>query len=300
MGKPNWKAVKISCLLVISGVTSFVMWNSGAVALLLLLFVINLVTAYSSEWTAEKMTGSAYTGIAGSLLYTWAPYRLYSIRMNEDYYEMTVWALLPLLAYGGYQLFKKGYDWRKKTALWAGIPGVGILLINGKLWVRDGIRLLGGSYVLEEAFSLQEHGVYPVHYLMTYFQMGNSQEFGETGMVDSAPIGIGFLVTLGVLGYLWLHFTDKISPETREEEKNHLAFTNTMLLIGAVVMILSTNAFPWDDLRIRYKLYTAAVIFIQKPSRLMGITMLCFWTVSCMVISLYRHCKSAPDMRSGD
>lgn len=286
MKNRSWKPVKYVWMLGIAGVSSAVMWDREAVSLFLLLSALNLFTVICAWWTAEKIFQSGLVGMLGGLAYTWAPYRLYSATVARDYRELAAWALLPLAGYAGYWLFGRANTWWRKALSGILVPFAGMVLINGYSWLKDGKSLLAGSYVLAPAFSLQERGVYVVHYLMTFFWKGCSVEFGKEGMADSAPLGIGFPVTAGVIAYLWMLFSDKVSETTKEKLGKQLGFCNAMLLSGVMALIASTNSFPWDNLRSHYNLYTVVTVLVQNPSRIMGIAMLCFWLVSCMAVSL--------------
>lgn len=286
MKNRRWKPVKYVWMFGIAGVSTAAMWDGQAPLVLLLLSALNLLTVFGAWWAAGKIFQSDLVGMLGGLAYTWAPYRLYSAAVAGDYGELAAWALLPLAGYAGYRLFIGSNTWWKRALSGMGVVFAGMVLINGCLWLKDGKSLLAGDYVLAPEFSLQKRGVYAVHYLQFFFRRGHTVEFGGDGMVDSAPMGVGFPITVGVIVYLWLLFTGKVSKETKEKMGKQLGFCGTMLLYGTAALIASTNSFPWDNLRSHYNLYTAVAVLVQSPSRIMGIAMLCFWLVSCMAAAL--------------
>lgn len=63
-----------------------------------------------------------------------------------------------------------------------------------------------------------------------------------------------------------------------------LSYGRVMAVIGGIVMIMSTNHFPWDWLQHRNRLFSVLISSLQFPMRLLTVTTLCFTFVACLVI----------------
>lgn len=291
------KSVKILYFLAAPILPSLVMWTpKKGGAFLLLLLACNLLSLLSAYLVAAKLFDSVVIGMAGGLLYAYVPYRFYSLGSKGDYWEGFSWAVLPLIWYVGYGLVRGRKGFFRKLVSGICMSGTGLCVINLPLWVRDGKALLQGQFTLEGRTSLQDGGLYPAHYLMAFWGPGTSVDFADRGMVDSAPVGIGFLLFAGVVGYVWLCLAGrpggpdgeaagrkKDACQNRRQEKR--SFCNLSLAVGLAAALCSTNVFPWDDLRFSSKLYTLAVLGVQDAARLVGIAACCFWIVSCAALS---------------
>lgn len=304
-------------LAVVCGALSLWMWERGSNSLILLVGC-NLLAVLSARWTAEGIFGSRMIGRLGGVLFAFVPYRFYSLSLNRDYAEGIAWALLPLLWGCGYLLLgerhtkersrvKSGFtatrNVRRNAAGGCGVTAacallfvLGVSVINLWEWKQDAGLFLAGEIFWEEGTTLQGQGMYPVHYLMTYVAEGSSTDFGAMGMVEAAPVGIGILLTAGVLCYLWLWLIGKI----RAGEN---LFFQGMLFLGLFAAWCSTNVFAWDDLKWNDTWYRWAAFLIQKPTRLVGIVTVCFWLVACRALTVltdWRLQKIAmPEVQSG-
>lgn len=271
------KSVKVLYFLMASVLLTLAMWTpkKGGVSLLLLLGC-NLFSLLSAYLAASKLFDSVVTGMVGGLLYTFVPYRFYSLGSRGDYWEGLSWAVLPLIWYAGavFARKKKGIPGRVICAVC--MAGAGLCAMNLPLWVRDVKALIQGQFTLEGRISLQDGGLYPAHYLMTFFRPGTTVDFANQGMVDSAPVGIGVFLLAGVVCYLWLCWIGKTGGDCYR----------LFLAAGMVVMLCSTNLFPWDNLRFSNKLYTLAVFLVQDAARLVGIAACCFWIVGCRALNI--------------
>ncbi len=148
-----------------------------------------------------------------------------------------------------------------------------------------GIRAGLGSAHFYVGGMIQEKGVYLAHYLLPFFFGGHSQSFQESGMIESAPLGIGFALTVSVLGYLWMLFTGK----TKENGKNAvMKFAGTMAVVGGIVLFMSTNSFPWDFLRVYNGLFAFLTNLLQAPAKLMTLVIVAATFVACAVAAHWK------------
>lgn len=174
--------------------------------------------------------------------------------------------------------------------------------------------MLKGDFVVKNlgGQTIQYRGVYLVHYLFTFFRSGISSHFNEMGMQQTESLGIGFGVTACLLVYVWILFTGRYRRSRAEEAaaaaktagggtsnaddrfaSELLSYGRIMAVIGGIVMIMSTNHFPWDWLQHRNRLFSVLISSLQFPMRLLTVTTLCFTFVACMVIWQIRRREKA-------
>lgn len=84
----------------------------------LLLFGLNLVTAGIAYLCFHGIFRDRLTGVTGSMLYTWAPYRLNDLYCRADLGEAIALCFLPILFYGLYQICREETDSREYRRLW--------------------------------------------------------------------------------------------------------------------------------------------------------------------------------------
>ena len=84
----------------------------------LLLFGLNVATAGISYLCFYGIFRDRLTGVMGSMLYTWAPYRLNDLYCRADLGEAVALCFLPILFYGLYQICREETDSREYRRLW--------------------------------------------------------------------------------------------------------------------------------------------------------------------------------------
>jgi hypothetical protein len=235
---------------------------------------VHVLTIGTSAWTAWKIFHNPVTAIFGSITYTLIPYRFYISEISRDYGELMAWAVFPIVGYVVWLLYDSDRPVYKKLVTGAGYFAVNMILTNCVWWLTGIKSILSGTFTMADGFSIQAHGVYLIHYLMAFFRMnGTSDEFMENGMVDSAPLGIGFIITVGVFVYLWLRITHKAG-------ENHAVF-DFLMILGLAAAYLSSNICPWDIMQFSIRGYRLVYLLIKVPSRFMGTAALSFWLVGC-------------------
>lgn len=172
-----------------------------------------------------------------------------------------------------------------KTVLAFGIVNSWYLLILAK-----GIAAGTGSTKFYIGGMIQEKGVYLAHYFLTFFYGGHGESFKDNGMQGTAPLGIGFVLTVCMLVYLWMLFVGKYKGDKKEAT---WGFTGTLTVAGAIVMVLSTNSFPWDFLRVYNGLFAFLTNLLQSPAKLIPLVIVCFAFVSCVVVVRLKENLSA-------
>lgn len=144
------------------------------------------------------------------------------------------------------------------------------------------MMMSGNYYFSRNAGNLiQRRGILPAHIFYTMQAAGSSSRFGETGLLDTEPIGVGMAVLLGV-GAFWLA---RAFWRDRQDKKTDKAAV-TAFILGVLALAASTCYFPWDALHSWNKWSALLVSMLQFPTRLTIIPVICMTFVSCVGASL--------------
>ena len=273
-------------------------------------FAINLSTVLISFISFKKIFKSRKTALLLTLLYATASYRLLNVYVRAAVGEYTAQAFLPLLALAVYRIYweKKGSSFRnilKNSILLAfamsGIIGSHILttimvcfvlllfcLFLLKKTIRKqtmltllcsvGLCMLINAYFLvpfvdyyfnvptqisesvdNEVRLIQSEGVYPAQFF-AFFQSVHGG--------DSAKINDRMQMTPGpVLMLLFVHALI-LRGKGRLGKK-----TDILLVLSALTLFLSSNAFPWDWLALHFRPWNV-LTQIQYPCRFLVLAIL--------------------------
>lgn len=93
-----------------------------------LLAVLNILTAVIAYFCFCGIFRDRVTGLTGSMLYTWTPYRLNDLYCRADLGEAVALCFLPVVFYGLYQIYGGDVDGRKYRRAWI-VPAIGYTLI---------------------------------------------------------------------------------------------------------------------------------------------------------------------------
>lgn len=83
-----------------------------------LLFALNIATAAIAYFCFRGIFRDEVTGLIGSMLYTWAPYRLNDLYCRADLGEAISLCFLPIICYGLYRVFQGETDSGEYKNLW--------------------------------------------------------------------------------------------------------------------------------------------------------------------------------------
>ena len=141
------------------------------------------------------------------------------------------------------------------------------------------------------ALPVQGKGGTLLHYLMTFFRNGDSRNFDNGRITDTAPLGVGFVVICLLLVYLWIVFTGRYK-ENRQTQ-SLWKMTKVSAIVGGIFLLMSTSHFPWDALRGRLRLVQVATAGLESPMELVPMVSICFIYVGCMVLWQIRKSEQA-------
>lgn len=268
---------------------------------------LNIATVLIAYYSFSRIFHSKYIGVAGSALYTLSIFRIYKLVVTSAVGEGSAVAFMPLVVYGFWRVFTEdehgkayrscwiplalGYAgliqthvlsceitafltlllcaasarkiFRKET-LWELCKGaVGALLLS--LWflvpfldyyIREDIHIKH-----MRARTIQERGLYPAQLLFNWRRFGSNALIVESGM-----LGVGFVLVLGFLVFGGLWFGGRL----RDTESKIWKMGKLSFVLGAMLMWMSLEIFPWDKIQSSGRLAASLVSSLQFPHRFLG------------------------------
>lgn len=113
---------------------------------------------------------------------------------------------------------------------------------------------------------IQDRGLYLAQLLFNWWRFGDNALIGESGMVRSHALGVGFVLGLGffLFGVLW--FGGRLSETGARIWK----LGKTAWALGGMLMLMSLEFFPWDRIQNSSRLAASLVSSLQFPNRFLG------------------------------
>lgn len=122
---------------------------------------------------------------------------------------------------------------------------------------------------------IQERGLYLAQLLFNWWRFGGNAIIGESGMRHSHAMGVGFVLVLGFLVFGGLWFCGKLrNSDNRIWKMGKIAF-----VLGALLMWMSLEIFPWDKIQNSSHLAASLVSSLQFPNRFLG------WATTFLVLT---------------
>ena len=143
-----------------------------------------------------------------------------------------------------------------------------------------------GVYALNpfEGQTIQAKGLQIAQLFMCFYQAGGSHEFGANGVANAVPVGLGFVLLLGIVLFMYLVFV--YGDEYPANAKRH-GFK--ALFIGALACYMSVLSFPWDRLSKCGGKLAEWISAIQEPWHFLQVGLLAFSILGCIVYKMLRE-----------
>lgn len=180
---------------------------------------------------------------------------------------------------GGFTVLTCVWFWRKtfepRRFLELAKSAVAAVLLSAWFLVPFMDYMLTGNFVIQNvsARTIQYRGLLPAHLLITFLRNGDHVFIDETGMFDTAAMGIGSVLLLVLCWFLYMCFFGK------KEGLSETEWTASKLMAAYAVMTMgmSLAVFPWDAIQNSSALAATLVSSIQFPNRFLTIAnvMLC-------------------------
>ncbi len=262
------------------------------------LILINLCTALSVYYSVYKMNGSKINACIITLVYLFLPYRLCTMYYRSSLGESIAFIFFPIVLSGFFQMINGDADkWYILTigmscliishllsAIFTIILLIILTLVNIKKINKNILIgflksilvtiLITGFFIfpfLEQLwfskFKFFDAGsdmplnkkALKIPYIFTEF----NQLFANNGLW--IPPGIGIILTLSIVIFVFNY--KKVSARTRQ-----------LYIIGMLILISTTNIFPW-------KIFTKYIKFIQFPWRFLPMASIVILTAFLNLLS---------------
>ncbi len=134
--------------------------------------------------------------------------------------------------------------------------------------------MMTGDFVIHNVSgrTIQERGLYLAHLLMGTPFAGGSTEFTDRGMIETAPVGIGFALLVMFLLWCFLYFVK--GQKALEQEglsRQELKFSVIAVWFAGLAMVMSLNIFPWDRIQSMNRVFATLISSLQFPTRVLTI-----------------------------
>lgn len=146
--------------------------------------------------------------------------------------------------------------------------------------------MITGDFVIQNvsARTIQDRGIYIAHLFMTTPFYGNNSMFADSGMLDTAPTGVGFALVVVLIIWLYLWFTrNKKELQNGYLKKQEIVLGKIVALFAVLAMIMSLNLFPWDWIQAKHSILATLVSSLQFPTRLLTIASILLVVLSGVV-----------------
>ncbi len=130
------------------------------------------------------------------------------------------------------------------------------------------------------ARTIQDRGLVWAQLAFHFWKDGSTTPDGISGMQNSHPVGIGLvlIVALGIFLILWF------SGVFRARTDSRTLFAKGTALTGVLLLIMSTNAFPWDYIQSLHPVAASLVSSLQFPNRFLGWGTVCLIMLFCYLL----------------
>ncbi|MCR5717073.1 MAG: glycosyltransferase family 39 protein, partial [Lachnospiraceae bacterium] len=130
---------------------------------------------------------------------------------------------------------------------------------------------------------IQTLGLQVAQLFMCFYQAGSSRDFGGSGVNNAAPVGLGFVMLVILL--LFLYLVVVYGKELAGQKKRAGL---QLFWVGLIATYFSTLLFPWDALRRSAPGLEVAIGDLQAPWHFLSIALTLFAVLGCIVYELLR------------
>lgn len=267
-------------------------------------FITNVLTCGIAYYCLKRMTGHQALSLLGTAMYVLSTYRITNVYVRSAVGEYTALIFIPLAILGMYLIHSKEKpryeDW---LPLSLGMTGVALshvlstemlafdlvlicvcfirqflnkdrllaiikaaalcLALSGWFLVPFIDCFLGQSVVIQTTkLNIQERGTFLVQ-LFSLFTTG----FGDGlyyGLGNRMPLSIGGALAAGMLAML---FSMYFRHEWQVTKTSHFRWIRVLLVIAAANLVMTLEAFPWDDIQRTLGRFGSVISSMQFPWR---------------------------------
>lgn len=262
------------------------------------IILINFFSILSMYYSVNKMTKNNNMASIASIIYALCSYRLVDVYIRCAIGEALIFIFLPLIIYGIYLIIYD--DYKKIYILILGMTGLiyshllssfitvilllVLVLLNYKRFLKDKKRiiylfistlitlLLTSYYILPLIEQLIDRNFYIYSYPSIGILSDRAVPFYKS--ILELPIKNNPWIPLGI-GVIFVYIT--YLKFKKYDKENIKRFENKLFIIGLVLLLMSTNLFPWF-------IFNKIPLSIQFPWRLYAFTTVLLTIVGSIVL----------------
>ena len=297
------------------------------------LLLFNLATAITSYACFRGICGRKDAGMIGSMLYTWCPYRCSEMYLVGDLGELAAWTFLPLILLGLKCLYTEDGEPENKKACPLLVLGFSLTLVSstvvafavavmtavillamGKRTVRKrrllnlgksiaAVVLINAWFLIPALLRLRDvsavnsmllpdvrsRGMYFTQYFNIFGWGKDGVALVQNGLKDAQTMGPGIAVV--ILAALWLFcvFIGKM-------QENRQSLTR-LLCVSLILMLLSSQIFPWDLLQNRNMFCSIVLAVLYTPAKIGIAANACLVLSSCLILAVFAERLTVRDYK---
>lgn len=137
------------------------------------------------------------------------------------------------------------------------------------------------------ARTIQDRGLVWAQLAFHFWKDGSTTPDGVSGMQNSHPVGIGLVLIVALSIFLILWFSGAFRART----DSRTLFAKGTALTGVLLLIMSTNAFPWDYIQSLHPVAASLVSSLQFPNRFLGWGTVCLIMLFCYLLWYFGESK---------
>lgn len=171
-------------------------------------------------------------------------------------------------------------------SLWFLLPFID-MWTSGEYWIKNA----------ENGFLIQTKGEFFANLFNLFpYVEGSSSSFSAIegiGLKGEMNLSVGGGLLAGVLFFViyWINYGKK--------EDEHFRMGIRLFFLSAVLAVMTTVVFPWDDLQFMGGLWNFIIKNIQFPWRLFGLLTLTLTALTCLTIQLFGHLGQEKKEKTG-
>lgn len=176
---------------------------------------------------------------------------------------------------------------RKERILALGKTAAVTVLVNAWFLAPMLMRMRDASNVAPMLVrSFREKGIFLVQYLTIFSWGGDGTDFAVNGIESAQAIGPGIAVTALMIFCLWAMFTGLYSAAADSVSAQQRHILKKAMWTGAILMLLSSNLFPWDLMQDRNMLCSVILALLYTPAKLGIGAGLCLVLAACLFLAI--------------
>ena len=131
--------------------------------------------------------------------------------------------------------------------------------------------------------TIQYNGLSLWQLFLHYWKVGDNTALQEAGILQTHPLGVGFILGMAVVVFLLLWFFGAFQTEKSKK----ITAGKVSASLACVLMLMSLKIFPWDKIQQMGEVVSALVSSLQFPNRFLGwATMFLVVVMGCILYYL--------------